>query len=162
MQKLTTLLIATTALAIAAPAAAKVMAPADYVKTAGASDLFERQSSQTVLETTANPKVRSFAQMMVMQHQKSTDEVKAAAARSKVPAAPPMLTPAQAEMIAQLRAETGPARDAAYIAQQKASHGQALTLQQAYAASGTAPALRATAAKIVPVVKQHIAMLMKM
>ncbi|WP_231639020.1 DUF4142 domain-containing protein [Sphingomonas profundi] len=146
----------------ATPLLAQAMTPAEYVATAGASDLYERQSSQIVLETTADPNVRSFATMMVSAHAKSTADVKAAAAKSKVKAAPPALMPAQAEMIAQLKAETGPARDAAYIAQQKVAHGQALAVQQAYAAGGTAPALKATAATIVPVVQDHIAMLMKM
>jgi putative membrane protein len=82
--------------------------------------------------------------------------------RARVPVAPPMLTPAQAEMIAQLRAERGPARDAAYIAQQRAAHGQALEVQKAYAMQGTAAPLRAAAAAIVPVVQNHIMMLMKM
>ena len=147
---------------VATPALAQVMTPAEYVKTAGASDLYERQSSQIVLQTTADPNVRAFAQMMIMHHTKSTADVKAAAKRSRVAAPPPMLMPTQAELIAELRAEQGPARDAAYIAQQKASHNQALAVQQAYAAEGTAPALRNAAAGIVPVVQQHIAMLMKM
>lgn len=154
-------LIAIAALA-ASPAAAQVMTPPEYVMTAGASDLYERQSSQIVLETTTDPAVRAFANMMIMHHTKSTEDVKAAAMRSGVAVAPPMLMPTQAELIAQLQAETGPARDATYIAQQRASHGQALAVQQAYAASGTAAPLKAAAAKIVPVVKSHIAMLMKM
>ena len=148
--------------AFAAPAMAQVMAPAEYVATAAASDLYERQSSQVVLETTANSDVRSFATMMLSAHAQSTAEVKAAAMKSAVRPAPPMLKPVQAEMIAQLQAESGPARDAAYIAQQKSAHGQALAVQQAYAADGTAPALKMAAAKIVPVVQHHIAMLMKM
>lgn len=152
----------TVATLAATPAAAQVMAPSEYVATAGASDLYERQSSQIVLETTTDPAVRSFAGMMIVHHQKSTDDVKAAAMRARVPVAPPMLTPTQSELIAELRAESGPARDATYIAQQRASHGQALAVQQAYAASGTATPLKAAAAKIVPVVKSHIAMLMKM
>lgn len=147
---------------LAAPATAQVMTPAEYVAVAGASDLYERQSSQIVLETTSDPAIRAFATMMVSDHAKSTADVKAAAATSKVAAPPPMLTPAQAELIAQLKAENGPARDAAYVAQQKASHGQALAVQQAYAGGGTAPALKATAAGIVPVVQHHIMMLMKM
>ena len=146
----------------ATPAAAQVMTPAEYVKTAGASDLYERQSSMVVMQTTTDPRVRAFAQMMIAHHTKSTADVKAAAMRSRVAAPPPMLMPLQAELIAELRAEQGPARDAAYIAQQKASHGQALAVQQAYAAEGTAPALRTAAGRIVPVVQQHIAMLMKM
>ena len=148
--------------AFAAPAMAQVMTPAEYVATAGASDLYERTSSQTVLETTQDPKVRAFAQMMITEHAKSTADVKTAAARSRVPAAPPKLTPLQTELVTQLRAEQGPARDAAYVAQQKASHGQALNVQKAYAMEGTAPALKAAAAGIVPVVEKHIELLKTM
>jgi putative membrane protein len=154
--------LAPMALLFAAPAIAQVMPAAEYVKTAGASDLYERQSAQVVLQTTTNPAIKSFATMMLGDHGKSTAMVKAAAARSKVRVAPPMLTPTQAEMIAQLRAETGTARDAAYVAQQKAAHGQALAVQQAYAMDGTSLPLKNAAAKIVPVVQHHIMMLKTM
>ncbi len=146
----------------ATPAVAQVMAPAEYVKTAGASDLYERTSSQLVLQTTKDPKIRAYAQQMIADHAKSTADVKAAAARAKVSAPPPELMPAQAELIAQLRAESGPARDATYLAQQRASHNQALDVQKAYALDGTAPALKAVAGKIVPVVEGHVAMLKAM
>ena len=146
----------------ASPAAAQVMTPAEFVATAGASDLYETQSSRMVLESTQDPKVRSYAQMMIDDHAKSTAQVKAAAARSRVRAAPPKLSPLQAELIAELRAETGPARDMAYVAQQRASHNQALAVHQAYAAGGTAPALKAAAAGIVPVVQHHGEMLKAM
>jgi putative membrane protein len=155
-------LTAALALATAAPAFAHVMSPAEYVKTAGASDLYERQSSQLVLETTTDPKVKSFATMMVDNHSKSTAEVKAAAAKAGLPAAPPALTPTQVELIAELQALKGPERDARYIAEQKAAHGQALSVQKAYAMEGTAPALKAAAAGIVPVVEHHIMMLKMM
>jgi putative membrane protein len=148
--------------ALVVPAAAQVMTPAEYVKTAGASDLFERTSAEVVLQTTANPGVRSFATMMISDHTKSTQMVKAAALKSKVMVAPPKLMPAQAEMIAQLKSETGPARDATYLTQQRAAHNQALSVHKAYASSGTAPALKMAAGQIVPVVQHHIAMLMKM
>jgi putative membrane protein len=147
---------------LATPALAQVMTPTDYVATAGASDLYEITSSRIVLETSQNPKLRDFAQMMIDHHTKSTAMVKAAAARSKVRAAPPMLNPLQQELVTELRGESGMARDAAYVAQQKASHGQALDVQKAYAAEGTAPALKSAAAGIVPVVEQHIAMLKTM
>ncbi len=149
-------------LAAAGPAAAQVMTPGEYVMTAGASDLFERQSSQIVLTTTQDPKIRSFATMMIADHGQSTAQVKAAAAKSRVAVAPPKLTPLQTELIAELQAESGPARDATYTAQQKAAHGQALTVQKAYAMAGTAPALKSAAAGIVPVVQSHITMLMGM
>jgi len=157
-----TLLFLAFTLVAAAPAAAQVMTPSEYVTTAGASDLYERISSQIVLESTKDPKVRSFAQMMIAHHTKSTVDVKAAAAKSRVKAPPPQLNPLQTELVAQLRAEAGPARDMAYLAQQKASHNQALNVQQAYAAGGTAPALKTAAGAIVPVVQQHIELLKSM
>jgi putative membrane protein len=147
---------------IAVPAAAQVMTPTEYVATAGASDLYERTSSQVVLETTTDPKVRNFASMMIGQHAKSTADVKAAAQRSHVTLPQPKLNPLQAELVAELRAEKGQSRDAAYVAQQKAAHGQALNVQKAYAMEGTAPALKAAVAAIVPVVQSHIDMLKTM
>ena len=154
--------LAALALAAAAPVLAASMAPAKYIAAAGAGDLYETQSSQLVLQSTADPKVRAFATMMVKDHGKSTAEVKAAAAKSHVKAAPPKLMPAQTEMIAQLKAESGPARDQAYIAQQKTAHNQALAIHQAYAADGPAAPLRAAAAGIGPVGKHHIELLTAM
>lgn len=150
------------ALLITAPAMAQVMTPTEYVAAAGAGDLYERTSSQIVLESTSDPRVRDFAQMMITQHGKTTADVKAAAKASRVAAPPPMLNPLQTELIAELRAETGPSRDAVYIAQQKAAHGQALNVHKAYAMGGTKPALKAAATKIVPVVQSHIDMLKTM
>jgi putative membrane protein len=159
---MTKLMLLAPVLLAATPAAAQVMTPTEYVMTAGASDLYERTSSEIVLETTQDPKIRALAQQMIAEHAKSTAQVKAAAAKSRVKAAPPKLTPLQSELIAELRAEAGPARDMAYVAQQKAAHGQALNVQKAYAMEGTAPALKATAGGIVPVVQHHIQMLMAM
>lgn len=150
------------ALFVAFPAAAQVMTPTEYVTAAGAGDLYERTSSEIVLQTTADPKIREFAQMMIEHHAMSTAEVQAAAAQAGVTAPPPQLNPLQAELVAQLQAEQGPARDAAYIAQQRAAHGQALVVQQAYALDGTAPALKAAASTVVPVVAGHIEQLKAM
>lgn len=156
------LLAVPAAMLFAAPAFAQVMTPAEYVMTAGASDLFERESAKLVLETTYNPGVKMFATMMLTAHAQSTAEVKAAAMKSGVPAKAPTLTRLQTEMIAELTTANGPDRDGVYIAQQRAAHGVALSVQQAYAMDGTAPALKSAASDIVPVVQHHIALLMKM
>jgi putative membrane protein len=150
------------AVALAVPASAQVMTPADYVAAAGAGDLFEQTSSRLVLESTSDPKIRDFATMMIAHHTKSTADVKAAAARARVKAPPPKLNPLQTELIAELRAETGVARDQRYVAEQKAAHNQALAVHQAYAADGTAAPLKAAASAIVPVVTSHIEMLKTM
>lgn len=150
------------AIAISGAAYAAAMSPREYIMAAGASDLFERQSSQLIVDSTADPKLKAFAREMIAAHTKSTAMVKAAATKARLPVAPPMLTPAQQEMMTQLQAVNGAERDALYVAQQRSAHGQALAVQQAYAAGGTVPGLRAAAAQIVPVVKHHIMMLKMM
>ena len=147
---------------VAAPLYAQAMTPDDYVKAAGASDLFEIQSSQIVLGSTQDPKIKMFANRMIRDHTKSTAEVKAAAMKAGMTPPPPMLMPAQADQVSQLQAQTGKDRDTTYISQQRASHDQALALQQGYAQDGTSPPLKAAAKKIVPVVQHHIDMLKSM
>ncbi len=141
------------------PSTMASMSPSDYVMQAGASDMFEITSSRTVLSSTKDPKVRMFAQQMIKDHTTSTKEVMAAARKDKVAMMPPKLNSMQADMVAQLKAAKGPARDSLYMQQQAQSHQMALQLQQSYAANGTAPDLKMTAGMIVPVVQSHIAML---
>lgn len=142
---------------IAAPvlAAPTTHAP-DFVKMAGAGDLYEKTSSQMVLKTAKNPKVREFATMMISDHNKSTAEVKAAAKSDKVMAGPPKLMPEQEKMIADLKAATPADREKVYVTQQVMAHQQALDLHQTFAQSGDKPALKQAAAGIVPVVQQHL------
>ena len=133
-----------------AGAAAAAPTPATYVAKAGAGDLYEKQSSQLVLATSKDPKVRQFATMMIKDHTTSTSEVKAAAMKSGLKPKPPMLEPAQKTMIHQLTAAKGTARDALYEQQQLKAHKMALTLHQDYAANGTAPALKTAAGRDRP------------
>jgi putative membrane protein len=149
-------------LTVAAPVFAQAMPAGAYVKAAGASDLFERQSAQMMLKSTRDPKIKSFASMMIHDHGESTAMVKAAAMRSGLHPKPPMLMPKQSQMLAELRMKHGTDRDMTYVTQQKAAHDEALALQEGYASSGSAPALRMAAGKIVPVVKHHIEMLGQM
>ena len=150
--------LAAPALMIVTPAFAQATSPADYVKQAGASDLYERQSSQLV-RSSSDPKVRDFAQTMIAHHTKSTADVKAAARQAGVRVPPPRLMPMQASMLADLRRATGTQRDTLYVTQQRQAHQQALALHSGYAANGSSAPLKAAAAKIAPVVQSHIDML---
>lgn len=145
-------LVPTTALVAKVP----MMSAAGYVMKAGAGDQYEIQSSRLVLASTRNPALRSFAGMMVQDHTKSTADVKAAAMRSRLRPAPPRLDAKGAADVAALRRAHGPARDRLYVAQQKAAHAKALALHRGFAMHGGAPALRATAATVVPVVEHHL------
>lgn len=134
-------------------------ATADFVAKAGASDLYEKTSSQLVLASTHNAGVRRFAAEMVKDHSKSTQMVKSAALRSGLHPKPPTLDAKQQGLVADLRKATGADRDRVYLDQQKQAHADALSLMQDYAATGSDAALRKAAGEIVPVVKHHIEML---
>jgi len=139
-----------------APAGAQAMSPARYLEAAGAGDLYERAASQMVLESTTDAKVRDFARMMLADHARGSAALRAAAARARVRVPAAALTRLQTEQIAELRAETGLARDATYVAQQRSAHARALTLHQAYAAGGSAAALKAAAGRIAAVLARHV------
>jgi putative membrane protein len=149
-----TILLGITGLMFAVAAQA-AMPSADFVKKAGASDLYEITSAKLVA-TSKNAKVRSFATMMIKDHTKSTADVKAAAMKSGLHPKPPMLEPKQQADISALKQASGATRDTLYVSQQKAAHQDALSLHKENAAGSSAPALKAASAKIVPVVEHHI------
>jgi putative membrane protein len=136
-----------------------LMAPG-YLSMAGSSDQFEIQSGQLAQTASQNPAIRNIGQMFITDHTRSTQMLMAAAQSAHVPAPPPMLLPQHQALLDQLRsAGTGYAFDQAFQQIQIQAHQQALTLHQNYAASGDVPALRATAAQIVPVVQNHLSAL---
>jgi putative membrane protein len=153
---------AVAAFALAATASFAQTAAPEYVMKSGAGDLYEINSSQIVLQTTQDPKIKSFANMMIKHHMKTTATVTAAAKKAGMNPPPPALDAPKADMINQLYMASGTDRDKLYLQQQKMSHDEALALQQTYAKDGDTPQLRRAAAKAVPIVKSHIAMLDKM
>ena len=152
-----TVLFSAAALLIAGTAnAAPTTKAGDFVKMAGASDLFEKTSSQLVLKDAKNPKVREFADMMIKDHTKSTADVVAAAKADGLKPGAPKLMPAQAKMISELKAAKSADREKLYLKQQVTAHQQALDLHSTFAKDGDKPNLKSAAGKIVPVVESHL------
>ena len=134
----------------------------EFVTMAGASDLYEIQSSQLVLASTEDPVLRRFAQMMVEHHTMTTATVMRAAQAEGLSPPPPMLDAPKTEMIRQLQAASGQARDDLYRQQQMMAHREALILHTSYAERGDAPALKTAAATAVPIVSRHYNMIVEM
>lgn len=168
MRKLVILLGGATLLAACAPTAAPpppaaaidpnnpLFAPG-YMATAGSSDQFEIQSGQLAMQMSHNPAVRSFANMLIADHSRSTQMVVAAAQSARIPPPPPALLPQHQAMLDQLRAAgSGPNFDMTFKQIQTGAHQEALQLHQTYAASGDVPALRSAAGQIIPVVQMHL------
>lgn len=142
--------------AMGGPMMGAAMPSMEYVRNAAQSDEYEIQAAQMALQMSRNPRVRTFAKMMIRDHTKSTMMIHAALRRSGQPVPPPPpLKPEQQQMISQLQS-AGPNFDRMYVDQQVQAHEMALRLHQAYAQGGNDPALRDAAMKIVPVVQMHL------
>lgn len=129
---------------------------AGFIAAAGASDMFEIQSAKLALANSKSDDIHKFANMMITDHTKTTDAVKAAAKKAGLTPAPPQLTADQQQMLDQLKPLKGDDFDKAYLAQQMPAHQQALTLIQNYAQNGDTPALVDAAKSAVPIVQKHI------
>ena len=127
---------------------------ATYASMAASSDNYEKQSSQMVLATAANPDVRNFAQMMINDHAQTSAQVMAAAKAASVGTT--NLLPPEADMLKNLRAISKDKMERFYVDQQVMAHEKALALHQGYAAQGDNEGLRAVAAGAVPIVQRHL------
>lgn len=133
-----------------------------YVAKAGASDLFEIESSKAALAMSTNAGTKKFAQMMVDHHTQSTAKVMAAAKAANKTVAPAKLEPMQQQMLNEIKSADAAGVDRIYIKHQATAHQAALALHQAYAQNGDTDAFKKAAAEIAPVVQKHIAELDKL
>jgi putative membrane protein len=127
-----------------------------FVMMAGASDLFEIESSRLALQRSQRADVRQFGQMLIEHHTMMTQQVMAAARASGINPPPPQLLPMQQEMLSELRSAPAGSFDALYLRQQVMAHEMALNLHRNYASSGDRPPLRAAATAAAPIVSQHL------
>ena len=127
-----------------------------FVDAAAASDMFEVESSKLAETKGKDPAVKDFAAMMVKDHTKSSEELKAAAAKaSPPPSVAPKLSAAQQAGLDALKA-AGDDFDRLYAQKQVAAHEQALAMLRAYAEGGDAAPLKDFAGKTAPVVAGHL------
>ena len=131
---------------------------AGYVTGAAMGDMYEVEAGKIAAQRTKSPEIKAFAQMMIADHTKSTNELKAALTTTNAGVIlPAELDDRRKGMLQNLRAAGDSDFDLAYLHQQLAAHLEALTIHGGYADHGDNPALKAVAAKIKPVVEHHIA-----
>lgn len=129
---------------------------AEFGAAAGASDLFEIESSKLAQAQGQSAEVKSFAAMLVKDHTKSTAELKAIASKENITLSPPTLAPDMQGKIDALKAAKGEAFDTLYLTHQVPAHESALKLHQGYAAGGDNASLKAFASKTAPIVSKHL------
>lgn len=140
----------------AAPAAVPATGQ-EYATMAAASDLFEIESSRLAQQKGQSAELKQFAQMLITEHEKSTADLKtaAAAAQPAVTVTPALNSEQQANMAA-LQAASGAEFDRLYIQQQIPAHEKALAMVQGYAQSGDVAGLKQHAQTVSGPVQKHL------
>ncbi len=127
-----------------------------YMQMAHSSDMFEIQSSQTAVQVSRNPAVTAYAQQLIADHTRMMNEMMAMAPAMNMAGHSMAMAPHHARMLQTLRSTGGMQFDAMYVRYQVMAHQEALMLHQTYAAQGDNPALRAMAARAVPMIQMHL------
>jgi putative membrane protein len=128
-----------------------------FADEAARSDAFEIAASRLALTNAASDEIKTFASDMITAHTASTARIKAAA-KQAAPAITPhdLLAAAQKSKLADLGKLKGAAFDQRYASEQVEAHKHALSLMEKYAKDGEVAPLKAAAAEIAPVVRQHL------
>lgn len=141
----------------AVPAAAQEEETQEFVQKAAVSSKFEIASSELALERAESEAVREFAQRMIEDHEKASDELSAAVEESELGVGmPDTLDDKHAELMQELGEAEGAEFDRKYVEMQKAAHDEAVSLFEDYVDSdATSESVRAFAEKTLPVLEGH-------
>jgi putative membrane protein len=127
-----------------------------FANNVAASDLYEIESAKLAADKASNAEVKSFAQHLRTDHEKSTSELKTAAGSANISVTPKLDAEKQG-MLDQLKAAANGADfDKLFVEQQKTAHQKALSLLQGYSSGGDNEALKGFATKTSAVVKGHL------
>lgn len=142
----------------AVPGTALPLTAQAFVDAAASSDLYEMDAAKLADAETHPTAIRSFAQMMMRDHAKSSAALKAAvgAENNSAQIDTQKLLPEHQAMLAELKAAPPEQFAAVYARQQVAAHEKTLAVLQTYAKSGDSHPLMAFATKVIPVVQHHL------
>lgn len=130
----------------------------DFVQEAATSDMFEIESSKLALER-SDDATKSFAQQMITDHQKTSEELKGLVDGGKVQATlPTAMTSSQQDMLKKLQDLKGDDFTKQYRSDQEEAHEDAVDLFKRYGEEGENADLKAWAASTRPALEHHLQM----
>ena len=132
----------------------------DFVTEAAQSDMFEIQSSQLAASKTHGD-VQAFANQMVTDHTKTTDELKGLAPSANAPL-PTAMNSSQQSMLDKLKSLKGTDFRKRYVSDQVSAHKTAVSLFERYAKGGDNEKLKAWANQTLPTLQHHLDMANKL
>lgn len=129
----------------------------EFMTEAAIGGMAEAELGKIASTKAQNADVKKFGQMMVSDHTKANDELKALATKKGV-TLPTELDAKHKATMTELQGLSGAAFDKAYIAAQLADHEKTVKLFQAQSQSGTDADLKALATKTLPTLQAHLEM----
>src|SRR5690349_24294477 len=131
---------------------------ADFVREAAVSDMFELQSSK-LAEEKGNAQEKHFAEQMITDHTKTSEELKSMVNSGKLKAEiPTALDSSHQSKMDKLKSASGKDFSSAFDSDQVSAHKDAVSLFERYAKSGDNPELKDWAGKTLPNLRHHLEM----
>jgi putative membrane protein len=130
----------------------------DFVTEAAQSEMFEIQSRKLALNSVDTP-TKEFAQNMIDDHTKTTNELKAAVDKGEAHATlPTEMSSSQQSMLGKLNDLHRADFDKQYNNEQVSAHKDAVSLFQRYGKAGDDAGLRDWAVETTPTLEHHLEM----
>jgi putative membrane protein len=136
-----------------------VTTSSDFVNLASLSDKFEIDSANLAHGNTTNEAIRNVAQQILDDHSKAGAELRNVAKAAGMAVTPPPALDARKQAVVNALTPLRDAEfDAKYIEAQIEAHKEGVALFTSYADKGDNAELKAFAAKTLPTLQQHLAM----
>jgi putative membrane protein len=133
-------------------------AAADFVNKAAIGDMYEIRSSRLALEKVAAGETKEFAQRIVADHTKSSEELKSLAQRLQGVKIPTELDTQHLQKLDRLKSASAAEFASLYRSQQIEAHNTAIRLFEQYAQNGQQPELKQFAERTLPTLREHLQM----
>jgi putative membrane protein len=130
----------------------------DFVKEAATSDMLELAAAKVAQEK-GNAEEKKFAEQMITDHSKTTDDIKGMVTSGEVKAELPTdLDDASQKKLDKLRDVRAQAFSSEYDPMQVSAHKDAVSLFERYSRSGENAKLKDWAGKTLPTLRHHLEM----
>ncbi|MGF6308865.1 putative membrane protein [Bradyrhizobium sp. i1.8.4] len=131
---------------------------ADFVKEVAISDMFEIESNK-LAEQKGNAQEKTFAQQMVTDHTKTSNDLKGLVTSGRVKAElPTVIDSSHQSKLDKLRGASGKDFSSDFDSYQVSAHKDAVSLFERYAKGGDNADLKDWAGKTLPALRHHLEM----
>lgn len=137
------------------PTSTAAMSDDDFLKEAAMGGMEEVELGKVAGTKGTDPEVKKFGQMMVTDHSKANEELKALAAKKNVQLPTALDAKHQSDLDA-MKAKSGKDFDTAYVTNMIEDHEKDVAAFESKSQNATDPDIKAWATKTLPTLKKHL------